>query len=630
MAVVTASRSDYYLAYLGRPMDDYIPTTTAVFPFQAPYFYSSPEAERLRPAGFSVETEIQAAYQRLFNRAAEPAGVAYWTQEVASGRLSWDQIAIGILQGAQNDDRAAVANKLATIDAFIAALDNAYEWTHFSGAASADLARAFIQQVGADVASLQAALTGAQAAVAQAVAAGEPPGRTMWLTPSADTINGDVNTTESGGRELASSGDDMFLDWNGNLGPDDVLDGLQGFDRLNVQNRSDLDTAAYHLANIEHVTLQQVSGTADISGVTGLESVMVYGYNDLVLRGLSSTVAVQMITGDDARIRFEFSDRNEVGSQTATLTAETLGPSTVEIPGIETLVLRTWYWSAEAKLVLPALQKLVLETSVNSGVLGSIEAPAGLELAMTGTGSALTLHVPDNVADLDLTLSDSVQLTGDIPVNVRGITSTSSGNLYIGFEAGSTSSFLVDAHAATGAINLSAEGRPGGVRVLAGTGQNIFFGGSGVDSFTFNVGPDSYYFDMADFDASTAAALAARPDVIVNWGVGADFIGDAGVNITVVQYAQAAQAGLAHIDAGFATFDAGDATLVKKITATGAAIDAGATATAGQAAAFLHGGDRYIFVSNGVDGINAGDALIRLVGIQTTTGLGLDSGGIVA
>lgn len=58
-----------------------------------------------------------------------------------------------------------------------------------------------------------------------------------------------------------------------------------------------------------------------------------------------------------------------------------------------------------------------------------------------------------------------------------------------------------------------------------------------------------------------------------------------------------------------------------RIIATENGINNGVTnaATAGQAAVFQYGTDAYVFISNGVDGVGAGDQLIKLIGVDTTT-----------
>ena len=67
-----------------------------------------------------------------------------------------------------------------------------------------------------------------------------------------------------------------------------------------------------------------------------------------------------------------------------------------------------------------------------------------------------------------------------------------------------------------------------------------------------------------------------------------------------------------------AVFAAADDTLAEKVTAIEAAINAGGTAADGQSAMFMDSGNTYVFISEGNDGLAAGDALIELTGFDAT------------
>ncbi|ATC32717.1 hypothetical protein CA606_10380 [Caulobacter vibrioides] len=90
----------------------------------------------------------------------------------------------------------------------------------------------------------------------------------------------------------------------------------------------------------------------------------------------------------------------------------------------------------------------------------------------------------------------------------------------------------------------------------------------------------------------------------------------------------AAAAGNANISAtGLATFHVNDNTLALKLTAIAADLAAGGEA-AREAAVFVDQGQAYLFLSDGVAGFSAGDAVIQLVGITTlANGMTLSGGG---
>ena len=114
MPITPTQLSQLYLAYLGRPPDAdgvgyYLGRPGESLWSVAEAFSASPEAHDVYQGGWGAG-EVQAVYQRLFNRAAEDAAVTYWTHEVSSGRLPPALAAWGILVGARNADRLAVEN----------------------------------------------------------------------------------------------------------------------------------------------------------------------------------------------------------------------------------------------------------------------------------------------------------------------------------------------------------------------------------------------------------------------------------------------------------------------------------------------------------------------------------------
>ncbi|MES2185142.1 MAG: DUF4214 domain-containing protein [Pseudomonadota bacterium] len=168
MPVTADQLLSLYLAYFGRPPDVagerfYIAgqseLTDVLHGFSA-----SAESLALRGSGFGA-AQVNAIYQNLFNRDAEPAGQQYWQDAVGSGRISSAEAALAILQGAQNADKTSVQNKLAVSGAFFAQLDTDREIAGYTGDAAAALARSFLKGVDATSASLGTALAALTAQV---------------------------------------------------------------------------------------------------------------------------------------------------------------------------------------------------------------------------------------------------------------------------------------------------------------------------------------------------------------------------------------------------------------------------------------------------------------------------------
>ncbi|WP_298933928.1 DUF4214 domain-containing protein [uncultured Ramlibacter sp.] len=178
MSVTTDQLFQLYLAYFGRPPDAdgmrFYTSGNHELKDVAAAFSASPESVALHGSSFGT-AQVNAIYQSLFNRDAEPAGQAYWQQEVNSGRLSPAQAAMAILTGAQNADKAAVSNKLALAHSFYEQLDTPAEINGYAGTAAAALARNFIHSVDASDASLASAQASLQAKVLAITGTGQVP-----------------------------------------------------------------------------------------------------------------------------------------------------------------------------------------------------------------------------------------------------------------------------------------------------------------------------------------------------------------------------------------------------------------------------------------------------------------------
>ena len=140
------------------------------------------------------------------------------------------------------------------------------------------------------------------------------------------------------------------------------------------------------------------------------------------------------------------------------------------------------------------------------------------------------------------------------------------------------------------------------------TAKNVLTGGTGADTFVFG--------------ATSVAPSDSIFNTITDFATASDIIDYAPKAITIATAASAAVSGTAAISsAGIATFAAADNTLALRIIAAENGINNGGTnaAAAGQTAVFQFGADAYAFISNGVDGVGAGDQLIKLTGVDTTT-----------
>jgi len=168
-----------YLAYFGRPPD---PTGLAAFSRATQNdviaaFSASPESQDLYRS-VSTAAQVDSIYRNLFGRDAEPAGKAYWLNELQSGRFSLAGMAFAVLNGAQNEDLLEVNAKMEVMQTFVSRLqaDPALA-AGYAGNQAALVARNFLATVtGETAAQLEAtkasALAALPAAVQQVSAAG--------------------------------------------------------------------------------------------------------------------------------------------------------------------------------------------------------------------------------------------------------------------------------------------------------------------------------------------------------------------------------------------------------------------------------------------------------------------------
>ena len=270
----TAFLEKAYLAYFGRPVDlaglaAYGPTTTATNQHVLQDFSSSPESIALYGPTFGA-AQVNAIYQMLFNRDAEPAGLTYWLTVVGRGDYSPAGAAFAILQGAQNADATAVANKLLASAAFSQAVDTTAEILGYTGDAAAAAARAFLHGVTTTVPTP----TEVAAAVAATAAVGGVIGETFTLTTGIDNIVGTSGNDTINATVTATSAV---------LGGLDKVDGGAGTDTLNIADSATNGTDAFTLpagfsvSNVEALSISTngaIGGATafDVSGITGLTS----------------------------------------------------------------------------------------------------------------------------------------------------------------------------------------------------------------------------------------------------------------------------------------------------------------------------------------------------------------------
>jgi S-layer protein len=365
-----------YIAYFNRPAD---PVGLAYWEEQitkaggntsavANAFSASAEYKALYDGKSSAQI-VDAIYQNLFGRSAEPSGLTYWALRLDNGTFNVGNIALSIMVGAQNDDKKVVDNKVVVATDFTTAIDTSAEILAYSGTTAAESARTFLKTVGStdsSVTTAKAAVASTITSIANTTAAN---GTTFTLTVGADTFTGTANNDTFNASETTA------VHWS--VG--DKVDGGAGTDTLNVVQTAAIAAAApvgATVANIENINYTSGAAiTADTSAFSGVTSVTATnsGANNVVLTGASTT--------------------------NLSVTNATLGTGTVTVSGGKNVSVNTG-------------ELLATGTTGGAITVGSTTA------APTGTVTVTQAQTSAAVADTNATTGGAITVTGGTSVNV--------------------------------------------------------------------------------------------------------------------------------------------------------------------------------------------------------------------
>jgi len=272
-AVYNSTVQGFYLSYYGRPAD---PAGLTFWTGQLAAaggnlsailnaFGTSAEATRRYGTGTDA-SKIEAIYQQTFGRAADATGLAFYQTELAAGRITLIDISKRIIDGATGDDVTIRTNRLSAAQSFTDKLDTDAERTGYSGSGAEDAARTWITSVTKDAATVTAAV-----ATADATITGLLP-QTFNLVVGPDTWNGGSGNDTVAGSNSAISSANTFNDT-------DKLDGGGGSDTLNVTLPAAWAGFTTGFSkNIETLSITNPGATSlafNVKGFSGLETIKV-------------------------------------------------------------------------------------------------------------------------------------------------------------------------------------------------------------------------------------------------------------------------------------------------------------------------------------------------------------------
>ena len=428
MAATTQTIQKMYIAYFGRPADT----------IGLQYWADKTEAQII--AGFSASSESQALfgnqgsaakvnaiYNNLFARDAEPAGLQYWVQKLESGQVSQAEAMYTILNNAGAGDATAVANKLAAAEAFTAQIDTTPEILGYSGANAAQSAREWLGKVNANAASLDAAKASAPAALAAAAGASAgDSGKTFTLTQGLDTITG-------------TSGNDTInaFAFNSVTGANtttlqsvDTIDGGAGTDTLNIEVKDpDTTTAASTDFNdviqgtIKNVEIININNTAaeTAAAVDASKFVGATAINQIAKAAAVTNLAVGTTAG--------FNGTSSAVSVTAAATAASASVALASVVETASSVAISGAALNAVNVTGTVVDGVDAGTDVASLAVG-VTVGTDVQTVSVNTAVATTLTVADaNAATKNVTAVDASASTG--AVTYAGlVTDTSAATTY--------------------------------------------------------------------------------------------------------------------------------------------------------------------------------------------------------
>jgi len=241
-----------------------------------------------------------------------------------------------------------------------------------------------------------------------------------------------------------------------------------------------------------------------------------------------------------------------------------------------------------------------------------------------GTSEVQTVSLTYNA-----TRTDTITIAGTaVTFASAANATTSASNAVTAINANAALNNIVTASSAIGVVTLTYDvdgdfgaatftggGGGGGNTAIVATSTAGTVGTAANDTLTGGAAADVF---MVGAGAGAAKPSATVFDTITDFTASSDVINYTQNVMTITTGATKAAGTAAISTAGIATFNAADDTLAEKVTATEAGINASGTAAVGQVAAFMHGSDAYVFISDGTDGVAAADTMIKLTGIDLT------------
>ncbi len=525
-----------------------------------------------RFAGLSNNAIVNSIYQSLFNRDAEPGGLAFFVDALNRGTLTINTIAIAILDGAQGNDRTIVDNKIASAQLFTAALDTAVEIGAYAGNAAAALGRSFL----ADVTTAPKSAAQADAAVALVVSATASGKSDITLTAGADT----VGTAVANAAFKATDFNDTITTTGANWDPSaDSIDAGFGTDTFTIVAAATASVQADRLKNVEIINISvdgNVAASLSVANARELSQI----WNSASTKGLSvDGIALAVTVGL----------KGAIGDVTSFAYANSSGSSDAA-----TLSVNAATTSAGKAVTINAIETLTIANTGTSALAGGISGNAFKSVVISGSGS-LTSDLTTTANNLTIEAISTAGFTGSITTDLTNLNAirTYAGGAGVDrliIDGEHVNDVTLDLGGANDVLRFTATGAPdtAAVTVLLGAGADLV----AIDSSIGNVRSAGTNADLLK-TLITIADFSKAEDAIT-----LDVLSPTADRVTLL---------LADIVAIESSVDLLAAT---RVAATKTAV--------GKVLTFSYKGDAYIYQNSGTSALDAGDIFVKLTGVSVS------------
>lgn len=360
-------------------------------------------------AGFTAEQTINALYSNLFNHKADADGLAYWSGQIKSGKVSIGAAAIAILNGATGADQMAVQSKNAAAIAFTKKLiaDPLADYAYNLGGAAFNTAKSWLAPVVNITSSIDAinSLVSMTEKLTSSAAYGNDKLTGAVLVP---VLAGQNNTGKTGdfyftaddsqllasNTRLTGNGAAVTLNVNSFFTPvshsSAVVTGVQ---TLNLQAGADTTNAggdflnsfttinANRISGGDNIVLGNLSGqTVNLNNQSGTSTVSLGGINQSVTQASAQAGSVVKSTSANLKgARFNFSNTG-TGDHTLELTDSSgFKLDRVNMIGLNKIIVRG---TDDTNLDVTPSRDLAINLSSSKNV--TIAAKGGQNVSISG------------------------------------------------------------------------------------------------------------------------------------------------------------------------------------------------------------------------------------------------------